>query len=84
MVKFGLLKSKIEKLMLESYSNGTFKTEMKNFKNLSEVIKKASQVSDQEYLIFSKNARKFAVDNFSEKNHYSKLMTVYNKLINEK
>jgi glycosyltransferase involved in cell wall biosynthesis len=58
--------------------------EMKNFKNLSEVIKKASQISNQEYLVFSKNARKFAEDNFSEKNHYNKLMTVYNKLINEK
>ena len=57
--------------------------EMKNFKNLSEVIKKASQMSDQEYLVFSKNARKFAEVNFSEHNHYNKLMTVYNKLINE-
>lgn len=33
MVKFGILKSKIEKVLLESYSNGTFKEELKNFKS---------------------------------------------------
>jgi hypothetical protein len=32
MVKFGVLKSKIEKVLLESYSNNTFKEELKNFK----------------------------------------------------
>ncbi len=33
-MKFGLLKSKIEKNLLESYSKGEFKTEMKYFKKL--------------------------------------------------
>ena len=32
MVKFGVLKSKIETVLLESYSNNTFKEELKNFK----------------------------------------------------
>jgi hypothetical protein len=32
MIKFGKIKSKIENLISESYSNGTFKTEIKNFK----------------------------------------------------
>ena len=31
-MKFGILKSKIEKVLLESYSNNTFKNELKNFK----------------------------------------------------
>ena len=30
MIKFGILKSKIEKVLLESYSNDTFKDELKN------------------------------------------------------
>lgn len=34
MIKFGILKSKIEKVLLESYSNNTFKDELKNFKKL--------------------------------------------------
>jgi hypothetical protein len=34
MIKFGNIKSKIEEKLLESYSNNTFKTEMKNFKSL--------------------------------------------------
>lgn len=34
MMNFGLLKSKIENTLLESYKKGTFKDEMKNFKKL--------------------------------------------------
>jgi hypothetical protein len=34
MKNFGLLKSKIEKVLLESYSNDTFKNELKTFKKL--------------------------------------------------
>lgn len=33
MIKFGTLKSKIEKKLLESYQNNSFKEEIKNFKN---------------------------------------------------
>lgn len=33
-MKFGIIKSKIEKVLLESYSNNTFKDEIKNFNNL--------------------------------------------------
>ena len=33
-MKFGILKSKIENVLLESYKNNTFKTELKNFKTL--------------------------------------------------
>lgn len=34
MIKFGNIKSKIEEKLLESYSNNTFKSEIKNFKSL--------------------------------------------------
>jgi hypothetical protein len=33
MIKFGILKSKIEKVLLESYSNNTIKDELKKFLN---------------------------------------------------
>jgi len=34
MIKFGILKSKVENVLLESYKNNTFKTEIQNFKKL--------------------------------------------------
>ena len=34
MIKFGILKSKVENVLLESYKNDTFKTEIQNFKKL--------------------------------------------------
>jgi hypothetical protein len=34
MIKFGILKSKVENVLLESYNNDTFKTEIQNFKKL--------------------------------------------------
>jgi hypothetical protein len=34
MKNFGLLKTKIENVLLESYSNDTFKNELKTFKKL--------------------------------------------------
>jgi hypothetical protein len=39
MKNFGLLKSKIENVLLESYANDTFKNELKTFKNLLLKIK---------------------------------------------
>ena len=33
-MEFGLLKSKIENILVESYNNGTFNKEIKNFKSL--------------------------------------------------
>ena len=33
-MKFGILKSKIENVLLESYKNNTFKNELKTFKKL--------------------------------------------------
>ena len=33
-MEFGLLKSKIENILVESYNNGTFNNEIKKFKTL--------------------------------------------------
>jgi hypothetical protein len=44
MKNFGLLKSKIEKVLLESYSNDTFKNELKTFKKLVIENKNVSKI----------------------------------------
>ena len=44
MVKLGLIKSKIEKKLLESYSNKSFKYELNNFKNYVLSNKKLSEL----------------------------------------
>jgi hypothetical protein len=46
-MKFGILKSKIENVLLESYKNGTFKEELKNFDKL---VLKNKNVSKLYYL----------------------------------
>jgi hypothetical protein len=43
-MKFGILKSKIEKLLAESYTNNTFKKELSNFKKLVLENKNISKV----------------------------------------
>ena len=44
MKNYGLLKSKIEKVLLESYSNDTFKNELKTFKKLVIENKNVSKI----------------------------------------
>jgi hypothetical protein len=46
-MKFGILKSKIENVLVESYKNGTFKEELKNFDKL---VLKNKNVSKLFYL----------------------------------
>ena len=49
-MEFGLIKSKIEKKLTESYSNNTFNSEIKKFNNLvleSSDVKKAYYVYDE-------------------------------------
>lgn len=56
--------------------------EMKNHKNLTEIIEIAHSMSKEDYWEFSKNARSFADLNFSPTKHYKDLMRIYNKLTN--
>jgi len=60
-----------------------FLFEMKNLKNLSNIINHSAKINDKDYLHLSKNSRKFAQENFSEDVHYLKLMTIYSNLILE-
>ena len=56
MTKFGILKSKMEQKLLESYSNGTFPQEMQKFKKLVSLNEKA-------------NSRLRSHDSQQQKNH---------------
>lgn len=58
--------------------------EMGSVNDLSEKIKKAESIKDQEYYRLSTNARKFADENFSEESHYTSLLSIYMKLTNLK
>lgn len=55
--------------------------EMASVDDLSEKIKIAESVNDQEYYRLSINARKFADEHFSEEKHYNSLMKIYNNLL---
>jgi hypothetical protein len=79
MVKLGLLKSKIEKLMLESYSNGTFKTEMKNFKKN---VLENKNISKLFYLYDELNSNKGLNESIVDDYIYE-CITIYENTINK-
>ncbi len=56
--------------------------ESKNEKQLSDTIKIANQLDEVSYNKMSQNSLKFAQENFSAENYYSKLIAVYNSLMN--
>jgi glycosyltransferase involved in cell wall biosynthesis len=61
-----------------------FLFEMGSVYDLSEKIKKAESVKDEEYYRLSMNARKFADEHFSEESHYSSLLSIYMEVIKSK
>jgi hypothetical protein len=79
MVKFGLLKSKIEKLMLESYSNGTFKNEMKNFKKN---VLENKNISKLFYLYDELNSNKGLNESIVD-DYIHECITIYENTINK-
>jgi glycosyltransferase involved in cell wall biosynthesis len=58
-----------------------FGFEMANATELMKVIQKANNLPDDLYAEMSKKARDFALENFSEKLHYQKLISIYQKII---
>lgn len=58
-----------------------FLFEMGNIDQLSQKINTALQLTDYEYLTMSRNARQFADKNFSEEEHYIKLINIYRDLL---
>lgn len=79
MIKFGLLKSKIEKTILESYSKNTFKTEMKNFKKY---ILENKNISKLFYLYDEMSSNKGLNESVVD-DYINECITIYENTINK-
>ena len=79
MVKFGILKSKIEKVLLESYSNNTFKDELKNFKKL---VLENNNISKIFYLYDELSSKKGLNEN-TVNDYIHECITMYENSINK-
>ena len=79
MKKFGLLKSKIEKLMLESYSDKTFKEELKNFKKY---ILEDKNISKLFYLYDELNSNKGLNESVVD-DYIHECITIYENTVNK-
>lgn len=79
MIKFGLLKSKIEKTILESYSKNTFKTEMKNFKKY---VLENKNISKLFYLYDEMSSNKGLNESVVD-DYINECITIYENTINK-
>lgn len=79
MTKFGILKSKIEKVLLESYSNNTFKEELKNFK--TNVLNKKN-IAKVFYLYDELNSKKGLSESVAS-DYVHECITLYENTINK-
>lgn len=59
-----------------------FLFESRNEDDLAKAIEKAGRLTSAEYTGFSLNARAFAEHNFSSVSHYSNLLKIYSKVLN--
>jgi len=79
MVKFGVLKSKIEKVLVESYSNNNFKEELKRFKiNVLE----NKNVSKLFYLYDELNSKR-GLNDFMASDYINECITIYENTVNK-
>lgn len=79
MVKFGVLKSKIEKVLVESYSNNTFRDELKRFKiNVLE----NKNISKLFYLYDELNSKR-GLNEFIANDYINECITLYENTINK-
>ena len=79
MVKFGILKTKIEALLLESYSNNTFKNEIKTFNKL---VLGNKNISKLFYLYDELNSNKGLSESIAKEFVFESI-TLYENLINK-
>ena len=79
MVKFGILKTKIEALLLESYSNNTFKNEIKTFNKL---VLGNKNISKLFYLYDELNSNKGLSESVAKEFVFESI-TLYENLINK-
>jgi hypothetical protein len=78
MVKFGILKTKIETLLLESYSNNTFKNEIKTFNKL---VLSNKNISKLFYLYDELNSNKGLSESIAKEFVFESI-TLYENIIN--
>lgn len=79
MIKFGILKSKIEKVLLESYSNDTFKDELKNFKKLVLENKNISKI----FYLYDELSSKKGLNEITVNDYIHECITMYENSINK-
>jgi len=79
MTKFGILKSKIENVLLESYKNDTFKNELKTFKKLVLENKNVSKIF---YMYDELNSKKGLSESYSRE-YIHECVTLYENAVNK-
>lgn len=78
-MKFGILKSKIENVLLESYKNNTFKSEVRNFKKL---VLENKNISKLFYLYDELSSNK-GMEPEIVSDYISECITVYENTVNK-
>ncbi len=79
MVKFGVIKSKIEKILVESYTDKTFKYELKNFKNNVLNNKNISQI----YYLYDEIKSKKGLNDIHASEYINECIRIYENTINK-
>ncbi len=79
MTKFGILKSKIENVLLESYKNDTFKNELRTFKKLVLENKNVSKIF---YMYDELNSKKGLSESYSRE-YINECITLYENAVNK-
>ena len=78
-MKFGILKTKIENVLLESYKNGSFKTEVKTFKKLVLENKNINRL----YYIYDDLTSNKGLNNEIANDYINEMVTLYENTINK-
>jgi hypothetical protein len=78
-MKFGILKSKIENVLLESYTNDTFKDEIKNFKKL---VLENKNISKLFYLYDELNSPKSLSESYARE-YINECIKMYENTVNK-
>ena len=79
MTKFGILKSKIEKVLMESYSNNTFKEELKNFKTNVLDNKNITKI----FYLYDELSTKRGLNESIVNDYINECITIYENTINK-
>lgn len=78
-MKFGILKSKIEKQLLESYSKGLFKSEMKYFKKLVLENKNIKKL----FFLYDELSSNKGMDKDIINDYINECVTIYENIVNK-